>query len=164
MRAKQIVATGGIALALLLGVSRGAAAQNPGPGPGPGEDPLARFLFPPELVMSHQQAIGLSERQRSTIQQELQKAQGKFSDLQWRMSGDAEKMTHLLQATPVDEAQVLDQVDKILNTERDVKKTQITLLIRIKNTLTPEQQAKLNEMRRQGMAERGMGAPGMPPG
>jgi len=80
------------------------------------------------------------------------------------MSGDAEKMTHLLQATPVDEAQVLDQVDKILNTERDVKKTQITLLVRIKNTLTPEQQAKLNEMRRQGMAERGMGAPGMPPG
>jgi len=164
MRAKQIVATGGIALALLLGVSRGAVAQNPGPSPGPGEDPLARFLFPPELVMSHQQAIGLSERQRSAIQQELQKAQGKFSDLQWRMSGDAEKMTHLLQATPVDEAQVLDQVDKILNTERDVKKTQITLLVRIKNTLTPEQQAKLNEMRRQGMAERGMGAPGMPPG
>jgi len=164
MRAKQIVATGGIALALLLAASRGAVAQNPGPGPGPGEDPLARFLFPPELVMSHQQAIGLSERQRSAIQQELQKAQGKFSDLQWRMSGDAEKMTHLLQATPVDEAQVLDQVDKILNTERDVKKTQITLLVRIKNTLTPEQQSKLNEMRRQGMAERGMGAPGMPPG
>jgi len=164
MRAKQIVATGGIALALFLAGSRGAVAQNPGPGPGPGEDPLARFLFPPELVMSHQQAIGLSERQRSTIQQELQKAQGKFSDLQWRMSGDAEKMTHLLQATPVDEAQVLDQVDKILNTERDVKKTQITLLVRIKNTLTPEQQAKLNEMRREGMAERGMGAPGMPPG
>jgi Spy/CpxP family protein refolding chaperone len=164
MRAKQIVATGGIALALLLAASRAAVAQNPGPGPGPGEDPLARFLFPPELVMSHQQAIGLSERQRSAIQQELQKAQGKFSDLQWRMSSDAEKMTHLLQATPVDEAQVLDQVDKILNTERDVKKTQITLLVRIKNTLTPEQQAKLNEMRRQGMAERGMGAPGMPPG
>src|SRR5215216_147650 len=98
-------------IALLLAVSRSGIAQMPGPG----QDPLARFLFPPELVMSHQQAIGLSDRQRSAIQQELQRAQGKFTDLQWRMSADAEKLTRLLQAAPVDEAQVLEQVDRILN-------------------------------------------------
>jgi len=56
-------------------------------------------------------------------------------------------VTRLLQATSVDEAQVLDQVDQILNTERDLKKTQLSLMIRIKNTLTPEQQAKLSQMR-----------------
>ena len=154
MRPTQIVATGGIAVAMLIAASRGAIAQNPGPGPGPGEDPLARFLFPPELVMSHQQAIGLSEKQRTAIQQELQRAQGKFTDLQWRMSADAEKLTRLLQTTPVDETQVLEQVDRILGTERDVKRTQLSLLIRIKNTLSPEQQAKLSEIRRQMPPER----------
>src|SRR5207253_1071479 len=159
MKPTQLVATGGLAIAMLIAASRGAVAQNPRPGPG-GEDPLARFLFPPELVMSHQQAIGLSDKQRTAIQQELQRAQGKFTDLQWRMSADAEKLTHLLQTTPVDEAQVLDQVDRILGTERDVKRTQLSLLIRIKNTLTPEQQAKLGELRRQGMPERGMRPPG----
>jgi len=164
MRPTQLVVTGGLAIAMFIAASRGAIAQNPGPGPGPGDDPLARFLFPPELVMSHQQAIGLSEKQRTAIQQELQRAQTKFTDLQWRMSADAEKLTRLLQTTPVDEAQVLDQVDRILGTERDVKRTQLSLLVRIKNTLTPEQQAKLGEMRRQGMPERRMGPPGIPPG
>jgi len=152
MRPTQLVATGGLAIAMLSAASRGAVAQNPGPGPG--EDPLARFLFPPELVMSHQQAIGLSDKQRTAIQQELQRAQGKFTDLQWRMSADAEKLTRLLQTTPVDEAQVLEQVDRILGTERDVKRTQLSLLIRIKNTLSPEQQAKLSEIRRQMPPER----------
>jgi Spy/CpxP family protein refolding chaperone len=145
MRPTRIVAAGGLAIAMLLVASRGAVAQNPGPMPG--NDPLARFLFPPELVMSHQQAIGLTDRQRTSIQQEIQRAMGKFTDLQMRMGGDSEKMTRLLQATPVDEAQVLDQVDQILNTERDLKKTQLSLMIRIKNTLTPEQQAKLSAMR-----------------
>jgi len=131
MRPTRIVAAGGLAIAMLLVASRGAVAQNPGPMPG--NDPLARFLFPPELVMSNQQAIGLTDRQRTSIQQEIQRAMGKFTDLQMRMG--------------VDEAQVLDQVDQILNTERELKKTQLSLMIRIKNTLTPEQQAKLNSMR-----------------
>ena len=58
MKPTQLVATGGLAIAMLIAASRGAVAQNPGPGPG--EDPLARFLFPPELVMSHQQALVLA--------------------------------------------------------------------------------------------------------
>ncbi|MFL5529667.1 MAG: hypothetical protein ACJ791_09890, partial [Gemmatimonadaceae bacterium] len=37
-------------------------------GPGqPNGDPLARYLFPPELVMANQQAIGLTDRQRSSL-------------------------------------------------------------------------------------------------
>jgi Spy/CpxP family protein refolding chaperone len=145
MRYTRIVAPLGLAVAMLLVASRGAVAQNPGPMPG--NDPLARFLFPPELVMSNQQAIGLTDRQRSSIHQEVQRAMGKFTELQMRMGGDAEKMTRLLQATPVDEAQVLGQADQILNTERELKKAQLSLMIRIKNTLTPEQQAKLNQIR-----------------
>ena len=161
MRTTQIVSTGGIVATLLFAASHHALAQNPNPQGG--EDPLARFLFPPELVMSHQQAIGLSEQQRNTIQEQLQQAQAKFTALQWRMSANAEKLMNLLQATPVDETQALAQVDQVLNTERDVKKTQISLLIRIKNALTAEQQAKLSEMRRQMGPQRGPGMPGNPP-
>jgi Spy/CpxP family protein refolding chaperone len=134
-----------IIIALILCVSRGAEAQ----GAPPAEDPLARLLYPPELVMANQQALSLSDRQRSTIQQEMQQAQAKFTDLQWKMSGEGEKLARLLQATPVPESQVLEQVDRILGIERDVKRTHLTLLMRIKNALTPEQQAKLGEMRRQ---------------
>jgi hypothetical protein len=42
---------------------------------------------------------------------------------------------------------VLEQLDRILSAERDVKKAQIGLLIRIKNTLTRDQQEKLDRFR-----------------
>jgi Spy/CpxP family protein refolding chaperone len=46
----------------------------------------------------------------------------------------------------VDEQKVLAQLDKILNIERVVKRTQLALSIRIKNKLTPEQQMKMHEL------------------
>ena len=46
-----------------------AAAQQPTPSPQPPQpdDPLARLLFPPELVMQHQQDIALRPEQRAVI-------------------------------------------------------------------------------------------------
>src|SRR6266481_4021615 len=41
----------------------------------------------------------------------------------------------------------LAQLEKLLAAEREVKREQVTLLVRIKNKLTPEQQGKLAELR-----------------
>jgi Spy/CpxP family protein refolding chaperone len=70
-------------------------------------------------------------------------------DTQWKLSAEGEKMGRLLQGPQVDEAAVLDEVDRILNLEREIKKAQISLMVRIKNTLTPAQQAKLAAIRNQ---------------
>jgi len=96
--------------------------------------------------MSHAMELGLDEGQKSSIKTEVQKAQGRFVDLQFEMQGESEKMIRLLQQKPVDEAGVLAEVDHILAIEKDIKKTQISLLVRIKNVLTPAQQAKLSEL------------------
>jgi hypothetical protein len=111
------------------------------------EDPFARYLFPPELVMANQQAINLTDRQRAAIQQAMKDAQGKFIDEQFKMSGEAEKLQHLLQGTSVDEAKVLDQVDRVLTIEREIKHVQLTLMMKIKNQLTAEQQGTLSALR-----------------
>jgi Spy/CpxP family protein refolding chaperone len=58
-----------------------------------------------------------------------------------------EKMVALAKQPHVDEQQVLAQLEKVLAAEREIKKEQITLLVRIKNKLTPEQQGKLSELR-----------------
>ena len=116
---------------------------------GNNADPLARYFFPPELVMAHQQAISLTDRQRSAIQEALKDAQGKFIDLQFSMSGEVEKLQRLIQGTSAEEAKVLEQVDRVLNIERQIKHAQLTLMIRIKNQLTEQQQAKLGQLRRQ---------------
>ena len=68
-------------------------------------------------------------------------------DAQWKLSAEGEKLARLLQNATVDETQVLEQVDRILTLEREVKRAQMGLMVRIKNTLTPAQQAKLRELR-----------------
>jgi len=47
----------------------------------------------------------------------------------------------------VDEQQVLAQLEKLLAAEREIKREQVMLLVRIKNKLTSEQQGKLLELR-----------------
>ena len=100
------------------------------------------------MVMSHAQEIGLDEVQRKALRDEVQKAQSRFLDLQFALQEEQEKMTRLVQEKPVDEAKVLSEVDRILALEKEVKKTQVGLLVRIKNLLTPAQQARLSEMRK----------------
>jgi Spy/CpxP family protein refolding chaperone len=131
---------------LLLALSIPAAAAE---APSPGDDPLARHLFPPERVMGHAQEIGLDDTQRTAIRKEVQKAQSKFLDLQFDIQTEMETMVRLVQQSKVDEPKVLAQLDRVLSLEKEIKKTQISLLVRIKNILTPAQQARLSEMPRE---------------
>jgi Spy/CpxP family protein refolding chaperone len=123
-----------------------ASAQQPQQSPG--SDPIGRYLPPPELVMSQSEEIGLSEKQRAAIKGEIQRIQPKFIDAQWDLQEHTGRMSRLLQQMPIDEAKVLDEADKIMTLEREIKRAQLTLLIRIKNTLTAEQNAKLETLRK----------------
>ncbi len=125
-----------------------AQALVPG-GSGEG-DPFAAYLFPPDRVMSHSLEIGLDDAQKAAIKNEVQNVQGKFVDLQFALQGESEKMIRLLQEKLVDETKVLAEVDRILALEKDIKKLQISLLVRVKNVLTPAQQAKLSELQKAG--------------
>ena len=126
-------------LALLLVIAAPMFAQ---------EDPIARYLVPPEMIMAHSQELNLQDKQRAAIKAEVQKAQSKFIDAQWDIKEESEKMVRLLQQAPADEARILEQADKVMALEREIKKTQLALLIRIKNVLTAEQLAKLDAIRR----------------
>ena len=138
----MILKTKTFLLLLALGIWALAARAD-----GPGDDPIARAVFPPDLVMKHSQEINLDERQRAAIKEQVQKAQAQATDAQFDLQGESQKLVRLLQARPVDETAVLAQVDKVLALERQVKRAQILLLVRIKNLLTEPQQAKLAELR-----------------
>jgi TonB-dependent SusC/RagA subfamily outer membrane receptor len=112
------------------------------------DDPFASHLFPPELVMEHQRELDLQDAQRTTIVNELQRSQASFVELQWKMSGEAEQLETLLGSPTVNEAAVLAQIDRVLAIEREIKRAQVGLLVRIKNTLTAQQQARLAELRK----------------
>jgi Spy/CpxP family protein refolding chaperone len=127
-------------LALCLAAS--GSAQQP-----PDEDPIGKQLFPPDLIMSQAQKLRLDDKQRTTIKTEVQRAQSKFFDLQWDAKEASEAMAQMLQQTPIDESRVLEQADKVMGLEREIKKIHLSMLIRIKNSLTPEQVAQLKQMR-----------------
>jgi Spy/CpxP family protein refolding chaperone len=116
-------------------------------GQQPDQDPIGQGFFAPELVIQHQEAIGLSAEQKDFFKAEIRQAQLRFTELQWKLQDEMEKLIALVKQPRVDEQQALAQLEKVLAAEREIKKEQVTLLVRIKNKLTPEQQSKLGELR-----------------
>ena len=127
-------------------------------GPNRPPDQLEENFFAPELLMQNQKAIGLSDEQKTYIKDEIQKAQAKLNDLQWKLQPEMETLTALLAGDSVDEKQIMEQLDEVMKLESDIKKAHIIMSIRIKSKLTKEQQAKLKELKRnKQMGPMGMG-------
>ncbi|HAF14775.1 MAG TPA: hypothetical protein DCK93_10205 [Blastocatellia bacterium] len=136
---------------IILTVAFASAQQSPHPPqPTPDQDPLAQFMFPPELVMGHQREIGLTDEQKTYLRGEIQRVTLRFTELQWQLQDAMEGLASVMKESSVNEQQALSQLDKILDTEREIKHLHIGLAIRIKNKLTPEQQSRLQGMKRMG--------------
>jgi Spy/CpxP family protein refolding chaperone len=120
------------------------------------------------MVMRNQKAIGLTADQQTSIRGEMQKALPQFTELQWQQSAEEEAMQELAKVDHPDEAKILAQLDKLTTIENTMKRTQLSLMVRIKNLLTPEQQQKLRALEKETRGRQGSGggrpAPGGPPG
>ncbi len=136
-----------ILLALLSAPAIGQQPQSAQPQAPQGFD---QYLFPPELVMRYGQRIGLQPGQRDAITAAIQEFQSAVVDLQWQMQDETQQLSELLEESSVDETAVLARVDRVLEVERQVKRAHLTLLIRIKNALTSEQQYTLKSLRTGG--------------
>lgn len=108
---------------------------------------LSENLFPPELIMEHQQELKLTEEQKSFLKAEVRKTQTLLTEMQWKLEDEVEKVAGMLKPDRLDEQAVTAQLDKVLGLERDIKRAQMAFLIRLKNNLTPEQQKLLRELR-----------------
>jgi Spy/CpxP family protein refolding chaperone len=110
-------------------------------------DPLGESFFSPELIMQNQQAIGLTDEPKNYIMLQVQEAQEAFTKLNWSLQKEMETLVKLTSRNTAEENKVIEQLDKVLQLEEQVKKTQIRLMIRIKNKLTADQQAKLKQIK-----------------
>jgi Spy/CpxP family protein refolding chaperone len=116
----------------------------------PPQDPLFETLFPPELIMQHRRAIGLTDEQRDAISQLIQELQGRVVRLQWELLDEMQQLTTIVEGLRVDLDRSLDQLDAVLDTEKEIKQAHLEMLIRIKNLLSAEQQATLERLRDAG--------------
>lgn len=111
------------------------------------DNPLAEGLFEPELVMQHRRAIGLTDEQRDAISRMIENLQGRVVRLQWELLDEIESFREILERPRIDQDRALDQLERVLDTEKQIKRFHLELLIRIKNVLTPEQQRELTRLR-----------------
>ena len=139
----KIVSTMLVGLVLL--VSPVGAQQGP-PG-GATQDPLSRFLFPPDLIMRHAQDLGLDSGQRAIITEAITELQAELTTLNWRLQEATQTLEEVLEPARVDEAAALETMERLMEIEREVKLAHLGALVRIKNALTLQQQQFLEQWR-----------------
>jgi Spy/CpxP family protein refolding chaperone len=130
----------------------------PSEPPRPQPDPVAQNLFPPELIMRFQAQIGLSNEQRQAVMADIQKAQPKFQQLQQQLQQEQAALGSLLAKERAELEPILAQSDKLQDLEREMRHAHLALLIGLKNRLSAEQQAALQEIKARQVSGEGFGA------
>jgi Spy/CpxP family protein refolding chaperone len=113
----------------------------------PPMDPLGDVMFPPDLILAHSREIMLTAEQKAFMRAEVQKTTSRFTELQWALHDSMEELHQTLESNSINDQQALSMLDKVLDIEREIKRLHFSLGIRLKNKLTPEQQAKLQSIR-----------------
>lgn len=131
--------------------------------PPPPPDPLGDSIFPPDMIMQHQRELALTDEQKAFMRGEIQRTTTRFNELQWQLQDQMEALHETVKSNSINEQLALSQLDKVLESERGIKRLHMELAIRLKNKLTADQQMKLQTIRQNNRPPRGDG-PGMGPG
>ena len=115
-------------------------------GQGAPKDVFKGKLFPPNIILEHQDELGLSKEQFTAIRAAGVEVQGNVAEHEWDVREAYMKVMADLDETPVDEQKVLANVDAVLLAENKVKKLQMAMLIRLRNLLTDEQMTYLQSV------------------
>jgi Spy/CpxP family protein refolding chaperone len=152
-----------VLLALALGCAKGTERPLPGdsvsndggvtlspprlstPSASEGTGPIEARLFPPELAMERQEELGITEEQKKALIAETERGNSEVLHLQWELEREKEKLVKLLEPDRVDEAKVKEAAARVTDREGKVKAAYLTMLVRVKNLLTPEQKQKLRD-------------------
>ncbi len=129
------------AICLILSTST-AMAQ----GQGPQKDVFKGKLFAPNIILEHQDEMGLSKEQFTAIRAAVVEVQSNVAEHEWDLREAYQKVLSDLDESPIDEDKVLENVDAALRAENQVKKMQVMMLIKLRNLLTDEQVAFLQSV------------------
>ena len=148
---KRIGWLGALLVVLGTGLPAPLAAQDAPPAESSlQEDPLFATLYPPELIMQHRRAIALDDEQRDAISQLIQDLQGRAVRLQWELLDEVQERGRITGRERVDLDRAVDQMNRVVHREREIKQAHLEMLVRIKNLLSPSQQRQLDALRRGG--------------
>jgi len=128
-----------LALASFAGVSAVAADTK--------DDVFKGKLFAPNVILENQSELSLSKQQFTEIRKAVVDVQANVAEHEWDMAEAYQNIMAELDKSPISEVEVLEHVGAVLRAENEVKKLQVTMLIKLKNLLTDEQIAYLESVR-----------------
>ena len=131
-------------LLLCLGLMSSAVLAQGLPGK---KDVFKGKLFAPNIILEHQDELGLTKDQFTAIKAAVVEVQASVAEHEWDLREAYMKTLASLDETPIDEEQVLKNVDAALLAENQVKKLQVRMLVRLRKLLTEEQVEYLQALR-----------------
>ena len=127
-------------LLLLLALCGAAFAQE--------EDPFRNSFFQPEIVLRYAEELGLSQEKAEAIHQELLSHREAYEKAGADQRASAKALSEALEAHPVDTSDALEKLDAVLAAENALKRLHVKMMIGVRNQLTAEQMAQVNELKR----------------
>jgi len=127
-----------------------ATAPAPAAATVPPPPAIESRLFPAELVMENRALRALTPAQEEAISKELDRSQSELVKLQWALQAEKDKLLAVLDEAKVDETRSQKAAAALMQRENAIKGAHLALLVRVRNVLTPEQQAKLRASREEG--------------
>lgn len=114
------------------------------------DDPFAEYLFEPGLVLEHADAIGLTAEQRTELIDEVVSIQADISRAELMAVSSMSELHTLMEAEVIDVDAVMPLVESLLEIETETKRRYLTLMIELRNALSPGQRDRLRQLRSWG--------------
>lgn len=105
-------------------------------------------LFAPNVILEHQDELGLTKEQFTAIKMAVVEVQSNIAEHEWDLREAYLKTLASLDESPIDEEKVLKSVAEALLAENQVKQLQVRMLIRLRKLLTDEQVEFLQAQRK----------------
>lgn len=119
------------------------------------DNPMRRAFLAPQMIMKHSTELEITPQQRDVILKTQNESQARFNELRWKLKDEMDALKVILDNDTVDKKAATKQLDKILEMENAIKRDQLEMMIVLKNTLTPVQLKKAEEIREQYDGRRG---------
>jgi hypothetical protein len=110
------------------------------------QDIFKEYLFSVDHILEHRVALVLSEEQEKQIRQLHNNSIPEFNNMKWDLDAEVVRLTEMISKSSVEVSASVEQLEKILRMENQVKVLKMQTLLEIKNVLSPDQQDLLMEL------------------
>ena len=114
-------------------------------------------LYPPDIIMRHQQRLGITDEQRSSISKAVKEFQSQVAELQWTLQNEQQLLQQSFSGYRIQAEESLARAERVLELESRFKLAHFRLLIATKNELTEKQIDMINRFIKQQREGKGRG-------